>query len=210
MPKSNFLRLLFALSLIGSSALDAATYNVRDFGATGDGKTKDTRAFQKALDTCAVNGGGEVLVPGGTYLIGSIQIGDRTILRLDGGTTIVGSPDLTDYPMTDVRWEGRLLPGRRGLIYSANVEHTGIIGSGRIEGSAWGTNSPDGTRNPVVIEPIACNDVRWEGFIVRQGGHWATHPTFCTDVVIRNLDISGGRDGIDVCSCKNVLIDSCV
>jgi len=60
------LRLLFSISalcVLSSAALTAATYNVRDFGATGDGTTKDTRAFQKALDTCAVNGGGEVLVP---------------------------------------------------------------------------------------------------------------------------------------------------
>src|SRR5450432_3478196 len=135
MPKLNFLPLFSALLAFGSAALDAATYNVRDFGAMGDGTTKDTRAFQKALDTCAVNGGGDVLVPTGKYLIGRIKIGDRTLLRLEQGTVIAGSPDLTDYPMTDVRCEGRMLPGRRGLIYSANVDHTGIVGPGRIEGS---------------------------------------------------------------------------
>ena len=60
----------------------AATFNVRDFGATGDGVTKDTAAFQKALDICAVSVGGEVLVPAGKYLIGSVQLGHDTILRL--------------------------------------------------------------------------------------------------------------------------------
>ncbi|MEO6567591.1 MAG: glycosyl hydrolase family 28 protein, partial [Opitutaceae bacterium] len=86
---------------------------------------------------------------------------------------------------------------------------TGIVGPGLIEGSPWGTNSPDGTRNPVVIEPISCNNVRWEGFSVKQGGHWATHPTYCTNIVIRNVSITGNRDGIDVDSCKNVWIDGC-
>ena len=228
------------LFLLSVSLATAATYNVRDFGATGDGTTKDTRAFQKALDTCAVNGGGDVLVPAGKYLIGSIQIGNRTILRLEKDSILAGSPDLADYPLTDIRWEGRWQPGHRGLIFATAVDHIGIIGPGRIEGSVgpppppapapvegtpapaatpgrggrggrggWGTNGPDGTRNPVVIEPISCNDVRWDGFTLTQGGNWATHPTYCTNVVIRNISITGNRDGIDVDSCSNVWIDGC-
>src|SRR4051812_7722677 len=62
---------LFLLFTVALCAAGSPTYNVREFGATGDGTTKDTRAFQKALDTCAVSGGGEVLVPAGHYLIGS-------------------------------------------------------------------------------------------------------------------------------------------
>jgi polygalacturonase len=58
------------------------------------GKTKDTAAFQRALDTCAVNGGGEVVVPAGAYLIGSVQLGNRTTLHLDKDARIIGSPDL--------------------------------------------------------------------------------------------------------------------
>src|SRR5580693_7583562 len=106
------------------------TYDVRAFGAVGDGKTKDTAAFQKALDTCAVNGGGEVLIPAGDYLIGSVQIGTRTILRLEKQSIIRGTPDLDDYPVVDVRWEGRWELGRRSLIYASNVDHIGILGPG--------------------------------------------------------------------------------
>jgi polygalacturonase len=231
---------LLTLALLLPAGAFATTYNVRDFGATGDGTTKDTRAFQKALDACAVNGGGDVLAPAGKYLIGSIQIGNRTILRLEKDTILAGSPDINDYPLIDIRWEGRWQPGHRGLIYATAVDHIGIIGPGRIEGSTgpapapaaapvagaaapttppgrggrgrtgWGTNGPDGTRNPVVLEPISCNDVRWDGFTVTQGGNWATHPTYCDNVEITNLNISGGRDGIDVDSCRNVRIDHCV
>src|SRR5207302_7918765 len=75
-------------------AASAPRYNVRDFGATGDRTSKDTKAFQKALDTCAVNGGGEVLVPAGKYLIGSIQIGNRTTLRLEKDSVLAGTPDI--------------------------------------------------------------------------------------------------------------------
>src|ERR1051325_1497752 len=61
----------------------ATAFNIRDFGAIGYGTNKDTVAFQKALDACAVSSGGEVIVPAGNYLIGSVQIGTRTILRLE-------------------------------------------------------------------------------------------------------------------------------
>ncbi len=247
----HFASVLLALAIAGcqnrnagEGSAKATVYNVRDFGATGDGTTKDTKAFQKALDTCAVNGGGDVVVPAGKYLIGSIQLGNRTTLRLEADSVLMGTPDIADYPMVDVRWEGRWQPGHRGLIYASAVDHIGIVGPGHIEGSSgpppppdatpvsaaaaapgtsatpgrgpggfrrfgWGTNGPDGTRNPVVIEPVSCNDVRWDGFTVKQGGNWATHPTYCTNVTITNVTITGNRDGIDVDSCNGVRIDHC-
>src|SRR6185295_7982021 len=111
------------ISLLMGIQASAAAFNVsvKDFGAIADGKTKATAAFQKALDTVAVNGGGEVLVPSGRYLIGSIQMGTRTILRLEKDTVIIGSPDAADYPNMEIRWEGRWQQGRRALIYAANV-----------------------------------------------------------------------------------------
>ena len=199
-----FLPVLFA----SDTAKTKSSFNVRDFGAVGNGVTKDTAAFQKALDTCAVSGGGEVLVPAGRYLIGSIQMGKRTILRLEKDSVLTGSPDLADYPIMDIRWEGRWQQGHRALIYSANVDHTGILGPGRIEGNravAFGK----GMRGAPVLEPISCTDLRWEGFAVTHDGTWATHPTYCTNVVIKNLHIRNTRDGIDVDSCKNVRIEGC-
>ena len=56
---------------------------------------------------CALDGGGEVRVPAGKYLIGSVQLGYRTLLRLEQDSVITGSPDLDDYPLLDIRWEGR-------------------------------------------------------------------------------------------------------
>lgn len=186
----------------------AASFNVRDFGAVGDGLTKDTLAFQKALDACAVAGGGEVIVPAGNYFIGSVQLGQHTLLRLQTNSVIIGSGDTNDYPMMDVRWEGRWQPGRRALIYAANVEHIGIVGPGRIEGNR-AMAAPQNPRGALVLEPVSCQDVRWEDFTITQGGNWATHPTYCSQVTIRNLHIIGDRDGIDVDSCNGVRIDNC-
>jgi polygalacturonase len=207
----SFAAIIFLLGAAGcasASQKNHESFNIRDFGAIGDGTNKDTVAFQKALDACAVSGGGEVIVPAGKYLIGSVQIGNRTILRLETNSVIIGSGDTNDYPMMDIRWEGRWQPGRRALIYSANVDHTGIIGPGRIEGNSV-VAAPQNPRGAVVLEPISCNDIRWEDFTVTQGGNWATHPTYCSDVEIKNLKIIGNRDGIDVDSCKNVRIEHC-
>lgn len=201
------LSLVFSVSGFGETR---ATYNVRDFGATGDGVTKDTRAFQSALDACAVAGGGDVLVPAGRYLIGSIQLGTRTILRLAKDSVLTGSPDLDDYPIIDVRWEGRTLPGHRALIYAANVDYIGIVGPGLIEGHPVTAASNRPPRGTVVLEPINCTNLLWEGFTVKQpGNNWATHPTYCDDLVIRNVTIEGGRDGIDLDSCRRVRIEGC-
>ncbi len=66
-----------------------------------------------------------------------------------------------------------------------------------------------GVRNPVVLECDSCDDVRWEDVSVDQGGHWATHPVYCSNLNIKNIKIVGQRDGIDVDSCKGVHIDGC-
>ncbi|MFM2295188.1 MAG: hypothetical protein RLZZ350_1601, partial [Verrucomicrobiota bacterium] len=201
--------LLFLAGCVNVKTLSpATTINVRGCGALGDGTTKDTRAFQRALDAVAVAGGGEVFVPPGNYLLGSVQLGDRTTLRLAPGSVLTGSGDTNDYPMLDVRWEGRWQPGRRALLYAADVTHVGIVGAGRIAGNP-AVAAPQNPRGALVLEFVHCRDVRWEKFSVTQGGNWATHPTFCTDVKISGVKITGDRDGIDIDSCEQVRIEDC-
>ncbi|HAO79491.1 MAG TPA: glycoside hydrolase, partial [Verrucomicrobia subdivision 3 bacterium] len=74
-------------------AADKVPLNVRDFGAKGDGVTKDTVALQKALDTCAENVGSTVLVPEGVYLTGSLILHANTTLQLATRANLLGSPD---------------------------------------------------------------------------------------------------------------------
>ena len=110
----------------------AAQVNVRELGATGDGKTKDTVALQQALDRCAALGGGEVLVPAGDYLTGPLMIRSHTTLRLSDGASLLGSPDIADYSLTQVRWEGRWIRGYRAFISADDAENVTIIGKGKI------------------------------------------------------------------------------
>jgi polygalacturonase len=152
--------------------------------------------------------GGFVFVPPGNYLIGSVRMGAHTVLQLQYDSVIIGSGDTNDYPTVPVRWEGRWEMGRCALIYATNAEDVSIVGPGRIEGNPKMAASQN-PRGSVVLEAVSCRNVSWDGFTVTQGGNWATHPTYCTNVTIRNLTITGRRDGIDVDSCKNVLIDGC-
>jgi polygalacturonase len=191
------------------------TLNVRDFGATGDGVTKDTAAIQQAIDRCSVLGGGEALVPAGNYLTGAIALRSNTFLRLDKEAAIVGTPDFTDYPISQVRWEGKWIAGRVGLIYALDASHIGVVGPGKIVGNpALGgrPNAQNPLRHPSLIEPIGCRDILLEGFSTSHRLMWSIHPTNCENVVIRDLNIrstGGNGDGIDIDSCKHVRIEGC-
>lgn len=189
--------------------------NVRDFGATGDGTTKDTAAFHQALDRCSVLGGGEVTVPAGNYRTGAIALRSNTLLRLEKDAVIAGTNDFADYPVTQVRWEGKWIPGHVGLLYAMDASHIGIAGPGQIIGHPEMGGRPTAQnplRHPALIEMIGCRDISLDGFATEYRLMWSIHPTNCEDVAIRNLNIrstGGNGDGIDIDSCKRVRIEGC-
>jgi polygalacturonase len=191
------------------------TLNVKDLGATGDGRTKDTAAIQRAIDRCAVLGGGVVVVPPGEYLAGGVALKSGVVLRLDQDAAILGSADFSDYPVTQVRWEGKWIPGHVGLIYAIDATRTGIVGPGRIAGNPalGGRPTPQNPlRHPALIELIHCSEIRLEDFQTEYRLMWSIHPTYCENVSLRNLTIrstGGNGDGIDIDSCQHVRIDGC-
>jgi polygalacturonase len=191
------------------------TLDIRDFSATGDGKTKDTGAIQQAIDRCSVLGGGEVLFPLGDYFTGAIALRSNVTLRLAKDATILGSPDFTDYPVSQVRWEGKWIPGRLALIYAIDASRIGIVGPGKIVGNpAVGgrPNQQDPLRHPALIETINCRDIRLEGFSTSHRLMWSIHPTNSENITIKDLTIrstGGNGDGIDIDSCRHVRIEGC-
>jgi hypothetical protein len=189
----------------------AAVFNVRNLGATGDGKTNDTAAFQAALNAAASAKGGQVIVPAGNYVIGSVVMGSNTTLRLDEGATLIGSPDAVDYPIVKVRWEGVWRDGHRALLFAADARHVAIVGPGRIVGDSK-LGHLRNPRGPCLIEFISCEDVHLQGFSAEYERMWAIHPTYCKNVSIRDLTIRSrldNGDGIDVDSSQQVQIDNC-
>jgi polygalacturonase len=207
--------LLFALVIPVRSAETNAVkgqFDVRAYGAVGDGKIKDTTAFQKALDACKVAGGGMVAVPRGSYLIGSITLGENTTLQLESRANLIGSPDIADYPLARVRWEGEFAQGHRALISAEKANHIAIVGRGFIYGPPVTLSGLRRPRGPSLIEVAECTDVTLDGFSTQYQQLWSIHPVLCKKLVVRDLTIRSlnfNGDGIDLDSCQDVLIEHC-
>ena len=173
-----------------SAARKPLVLDVRDFGAAGNGTSRDTSAIQQALDRCGVLGGGEVRVSPGNYLTGALALRSGTTLRLEEGATISGTPDFADYPVTQVRWEGKWIRGHVGLLYAIDARRIAVVGPGRIVGHPALGGRPTAQnplRHPALIEPIGCDDVRLEGFSAEYRLMWCIHPSNCENVSISSV-----------------------
>jgi polygalacturonase len=208
--------LLPILGVLGVAAsvfgADKPALDVRDFGAKGDGVTKDTAAIQKALDTCAAAGGGTVLVSEGSYLTGSLVIGANTTLEIARPASLVGSGDIADYPVGNVRWEGEFRDGHRALLSASNAANVTITGGGTVYGPPVALSKLRNPRGPVLIELTGCTNALLENFTTQYHNLWSVHPLFCKNFTARGLtvrSVGANGDGIDVDSCDGVVIDRC-
>ena len=203
--------IIAAAELIAGSCGAKSSLNVRDFGAVGDGVAKDTSAIQKALDECAGGGGGTVLVPDGVYLTGSLVLGRDTTLQLSSRASLVGSPDIADYPLVNIRWEGEFREGHRALLSASNAANVKLTG-----GFIFGPPSPlshlRNPRGPSLIELTGCTNAVLESFTTQYQQLWSIHLLFCQNLTAQNLTlrtVGANGDGIDVDSCDGVTIDRC-
>jgi len=211
------MRKLFAIIValgfvaVTGRAADKPVLNVLDFGAKGDGVTKNTDALQKALDACAQNGGGTVLVPDGVYLTGSIILRSNTTLQLASRASLLGSPDIGDYPVVNVRWEGEFREGHRALISATDAANVTITGGG-IFGPPLPLGKLRNPRGPVLIELTGCTNALLEGFTTQYQQLWSIHLLFCKNLTARSLTIRtvyANGDGLDIDSCDGVTIERC-
>ena len=206
----SFFALLSAL-IFDVSAASSVSVSVRDFGAVGDGKTPATAAIQKSMDTVASKGGGEVLIPAGRFVSGSLVMKSHTTLHLEAGATLLGSSNRDDYPIVQARWEGGETNCHRALISAEHAEDIAITGAGVIEGNPAVGPLRD-PRGPAVIEMVECGSLLVEGVTLKSLRMWTLHPTYCHDVRITGVtfDTAGANsDGIDPDSCQRVMIDGC-
>lgn len=119
-----------------ASAAQAARpfYSVVDFGAIGDGKALCTAAVQKAVDTCASEGGGNVIVPAGRYLTGPIFLKSNVHVDVLAGATLLFTTDFDSVPAIDGRWEGVDGKVYASLFTGNNLENVSITGRGTLDG----------------------------------------------------------------------------
>jgi hypothetical protein len=127
--------LLSVLLIVGANALSQSAPSVRTitrYGATGDGRTLDTEAINRAISECSADGGGTVVIPPGHYVSGSIQLLKNVTLHLEAGAVLAGSTNLNDYAVES--GPGGAATSRAGLLTARDANNSAITGRGVIEG----------------------------------------------------------------------------
>lgn len=192
-------------------------------GVKADGKTLCTDALQRTIDQLSASGGGTLVFPAGTYLTGTLRLKDHITLHLEPGAVLLGSPELKDYPETDVPFPTmNNLFYRHALLYAEGAVNIGITGSGIIDGQGdargfkrRSSKAPERYMNrPSILRFVNCTGVRMRDVQLKDAGFWVTHFLACDDVVLDGITIESrtanyNNDGIDIDCCSNVRVSNC-
>ena len=232
-----------ASSLAASAQNGAATaaaaqgiFDVRKYGATGDGKTLDSDAVNRAIEAAVAAGGGVVVFPAGSYLCFSIHLKSQVHLHLLQGSAIVAADSPLPGEQTGYRggvydaaepktgWDAYQDYGHNhwhnSLLWGEDIHDLSITGPGLI----WGKGLSNGRGRkddgaPFVAEQpgvgnkaIAlknCHNVLLRDFSLLKGGHFGLLLTGVDNLTIDNLKIDTDRDGMDIDCCQNVRVSNC-
>jgi polygalacturonase len=213
-------------------------FDIRTYGAVGDGKAVDTPAINKAIEAAAAAGGGTVVFPAGTWLCFSIRLKSHVALHLAQGATILAadspSPDATtgynggtyDAAEPNTAWDAYQDYGHNhwhnSLLWGENINDISITGPGLIYGKGLSFGATRAARGNYPIykaeqpgvgnKAIAlknCRNVIFRDFSILKGGHFGLLLTGVDNLTIDNLTIDTDRDGIDIDCCRNVRVSNC-
>ena len=208
-------------------------YNVRAYGAKGDGQTLDSPAINAAIEAAVSEGGGQVLLPAGTYLCGSIRLKSNVDLHLAAGCTIVAA-DPKMFPSFGGTEGGLYDPSEpfdfpeyqdgghtyfhNSLIWAEGQTNVSITGHGMIDGKGLTKKDTEkagqlqggsiGTGDKAIALKL-CRQVTIRDITIYRGGHFAIIMTGCDLSTIDNVTIDTNRDGFDVDCCKYMTITNC-
>lgn len=213
-------------------------YDVRDFGAKGDGTTLDTVAIQRALDACGRTGG-TVRLADGVFKTGTIWLRDDTELFIEKGATLLGSDNLDDYNTPDA-FAQNYNDSQEGwsaghLILAVEVKNVSIAGGGTIDGNArayfddkaayigkvgWrrggilARDSKNCRRPGQEIEFVECEHVSVRDVTLKDMCCWScffygTDHVRVGNVTVRNNLRYLNTDAFDIDSCRDVKIGDC-
>lgn len=209
------------------------TFNVKDFGARGDGEQDDTSAIQAAIMACPVES--RVLVPAGTYSVGALFLKSNLLLELSEGAVLrfhkkdQALPPILpgffeSYDETDEHylgtWEGNPLPMYASLLTGIGLENVTIYGGGCLDGQAsfadWWKEENRKTMpfRPRLLFLSQSKKITITGITLKNSPSWTLHPHFCNELFIGDIQVvnpmeSPNTDGLDIESCKDVLISGC-
>ena len=201
-----------------------------DFGAIAGGQVLCTDAFAKGIEALAAQGGGKLIIPAGLWLTGPIVLKSNIELVAETGAVIQFSKNTKLYKgqaliygenLQNVAISGRGIFDGGGEAWRP-VKHAkmtdpawkALLASGGHydqESDIWTPPGVDGFRRPKMLVLSHCQKVLLDGTTFENSPSWNINPSFCDDVMIRNLIITNpyfaqNGDGLDLESCRNVII----
>ncbi len=219
---------------------ECAVFNVRDFGARGDGTADDTIAIQTAIN--CLPKGTRLYFPEGRYIIAPLCLKSHITLDISEGATLVGINDKSRYPVIpglvcDMAgrneyvfgtWEGNAVPMHQGLLFAEHAEDITIVGRGTVDGNAEATgwwidvkNQPYG--RPRLMFFNRCEAIRVHGIHACNSASWQMHPFFSRDIKFLDMFISAPKDSpntdaidpeacdlVDIIGCRFSVGDDCI
>lgn len=206
--------ILTALLVSLHVSLIAKDYNVLDYGAKGDGVTKDTKAVQLAIDTAAKNGGGKVIIPAGKkVVIGTIFLKDFITLHIENGAVLLGSPNIEDYSDKTHKNMYKNEPHMdRCLIYANEVKSIAIEGYGTIDGNGHPNNFNNKTGRPMLIRLMNSKDIHLRDVTIINPAAWTSAFLYCNEINVDGIKIHSrvnhNGDGLDFDGCSNVRVSN--
>src|SRR5579862_8166392 len=202
-----------------ATPIPARTFDIRHYGAVGDGKVDDTKAIAHAIAACAATGGGQVIIPPGRYLTDPIQLHSNIDLHADQGALVIFTADHARYPFVLGRYQGVHEVHCMSPLWGKNLRNVSITGMGTFDGQGQ-TWRPE--------EKARVADALWQKFI-SSGGYldeknqrwWPTRGAFLGNTEADKLRQKGDtrfsdyeryRDFLRPCllelvNCRNVTLD---
>jgi polygalacturonase len=200
-------------------------FDVKLYGAKGDGATIDTPAINKAIEAANAGGGGTVHFPSGSYSCYSIRLKSNVALYLEEGASIVaaavpeaGTTSGAGYDPAEPNtpWESYQDYGHNhwhnSLIWGEGIENVAIFGPGLIWGKGLvrgghGESAPGAGNKAIALKNS--HNVVLRDFSILKGGHFGILATGVDNLTIDNLKIDTDRDGMDIDCCRNVRVSNC-
>lgn len=214
-------------------------YVITAFGAVADGVTNNAAVIQKLIDKAAAEGGGQVVVPAGNFMTGSIFLKSNVDLHLSLGARLLGSPNRRDYTSGRTSTVSAR-PGeyndyandRVAVVAAFGQTNISISGKGVIDGQGqelmldifkklrsgeiqqdtiWKVKRPAG--RALILNINGCKKVSVTGITLKNSSEWVQDYRECDGVVIDRITVQSttywNNDGLDITDSKNVRITNC-
>ena len=200
------------------AASTGRVFDIRNYGAAGDGTNSETAPINRAVADAATAGGGQVLFPAGRHLSGTIHLRSHVTLFLEAGATLVGTTNLAEYEqpivpefMPEAKW-GKW---HRALIVGQDADDVAIAGPGVIDGNkVFDPTGEERMRGPHTIVFVNCHRLTIRDVSIVDSANYAIFFQISDQVDIRNVKITGGWDGVHFRGapghpCRDVNITGC-